>query len=86
VRFFCICNGKKSVYPGDKRKKKDGAVAREDFRGKENFPTKAFLPPNPHPFQKLFKKGKKGVLLVTVSVAKPSLLKEFLKSEGGQGG
>ena len=25
-------------------------------------------------------------LLVTISVAKPSLLKEFLKSEGGQGG
>jgi len=59
-----------------------GAVASEDFRGKENFLKKVFLPPNPHSF-KNFNEGSKRMFCLTKYLSQSPFFEKFLKSEGG---
>jgi len=58
-----------------------GAVASEDFRGKENFLKKVFLPPNPHSF-KNSKEGTKRMFCFTKYLSQSPFFEKFLKSEG----
>ena len=64
---------------------KQGAVASEDFRGKENFLKRVFLPPNPYSF-KNFKEGSKRMFCFTKYLSQSPFFQKFLKSEGGAGG
>jgi len=52
------------------------AVASEDFRGKENFLKKVFLPPNPHSF-KNFKEGQKECFVLQNICRKAHFSKSF---------
>jgi len=61
------------------------AVASEDFRGKENFLKKVFLPPNLHSF-KNFNEGSKRMFCFTKYLSQSPFFQKFLKREGGAGG